>query len=130
MTGVCKFVPKLLTMNRKQFCMEVSWDMLGFPNGNLDVQNVVITDGESLFGYNPETKLQSSQKKHSSSPRPKTARHVLSKVRAVLTLFFDSVGWGIMSTHNKVKHENNNMRVYYNIQYYLEVSRRLRDVVR
>ena len=40
----------------------------------------------------PSSSSQSSQWKHSSSPRPKKARQVRSNVKVMLTAFFDSRG--------------------------------------
>jgi hypothetical protein len=46
----------------------------------------VITGDETwVYGYDPEMKVQSSQWKHSSSPRPKKAQQVRSKVKVLLT---------------------------------------------
>jgi hypothetical protein len=42
--------------------------------------------------YDPEMKVQSSQWKHSSSPRPREAQWVRSKVKVLLTVFFDYRG--------------------------------------
>jgi histone-lysine N-methyltransferase SETMAR len=67
-----KFLPKLLAMEQKQLRLEVSQDMLDYANSNPDFLNIFITGDESwVYGYNPETKAQSSQWKHSTSPRPK-----------------------------------------------------------
>jgi hypothetical protein len=53
----------------------------------------VITGHETwVYGYDPETKVQSSQSKHSSSQRPKKAQRVWSKVKVLLTVFFDYRG--------------------------------------
>jgi hypothetical protein len=54
----------------------------------------VITGDESwIYGYDPETKQQSSQwKKSPISLRPKKARQVRSKVKSMLIIFFDIKG--------------------------------------
>jgi hypothetical protein len=45
----------------------------------------VITGDESwVYGYDPETKVQSSQWKHQTSSRPKKARQVQSNVKVIL----------------------------------------------
>ena len=88
-----KFVPKLLTMEQKQHHLEVSQDMLDYANSDPEFLNIVITGDESLvYGYDPETKAQSSQWKHSTSPRPKKAKQVRSNVKVMLIVFFDSRG--------------------------------------
>ena len=86
-----KFVPKLLTMEQKQLRMEIAQNMPECVENDSKFLNNVITGDESwVYGYNPETKAQSSQWKHSSSPRPKKARQVRSNVKVSLTVFLDS----------------------------------------
>jgi hypothetical protein len=66
---------------------------LHFANGDPEFLKTVITGDEKwVYGYDPETKVQSSQWKHSSSPRPKKAQRVQSKVNVLLTVFFDYRG--------------------------------------
>ena len=63
-----KFVPKLLTKQQK----EISEDMLNLANHDPEFIKTIITGDESwVYGYDPETKFQSSQWKHPESPRPK-----------------------------------------------------------
>lgn len=67
-----KFVPKLLTMEQKQLRLEIAQDMLDNANSNPNFLNTVITGDETwVYKYDPEMKMQSSQWKHSSSPRSK-----------------------------------------------------------
>ena len=64
-----------------------------YANSDPEFLNIVITGDESwTYGYNLETKAQSSQWQHSTSPRPKKARQVQSNVKVMLTVFFDSCG--------------------------------------
>jgi hypothetical protein len=44
---------------------------------------------QPCYGYDPETKQQSSQWKSPRSLRPEMARHVKSKVKSMLIIFFD-----------------------------------------
>jgi len=60
----------------------------------------IITDETWVYGYDPETKRQLSQRKSTDSPRPKKARQVLSKVKDMLFVLFDMF---IMSTFHKAK---------------------------
>jgi histone-lysine N-methyltransferase SETMAR len=71
-----------------------------------------------VYGYDPETKVQSLQ----SSPRPKKAQRVLSKVKALLTVFFDYRG----IVHHSYALESQTI----NKEYYLEVIHHLHDAVR
>ena len=84
-----KFVPKLLTIEQKQLRLEVSQDMLDYANSDPEFLNIVTTGDESwVYGYDPETKAQSTQWKHSTFPRPKKARQVRSNVKVLLTIYF------------------------------------------
>jgi len=50
----------------------------------------IITDDKTwVYGYDPETKRQSSQWKSADSPRPKKTRQVRSKVKVMFVVFFD-----------------------------------------
>lgn len=118
-----KFVPKLLTFEQKNLRLEIAQDMLETVNGDPDFMNTVITGDESwVYGYDPETKRQSTQWKHPSSPRPKKARQVRSNVKVMLTAFFDSSG---LVHHEYAPHGTTITK-----EYYQEVLRRLRDAVR
>ncbi|XP_076438852.1 protein GVQW3-like [Babylonia areolata] len=87
-----KFLQKLLTIEQKQLCLEIAQDMLETVNSDPNFNTVITGDESWVFGYDPETKLQSSQWKHPTSPRPKKARQIRSNVRVMLTVFFDSSG--------------------------------------
>ena len=66
-----KFMPKLLMTEQKQLRMEVSLDMPDYANSDPKFLNIVVTGDElRVYRYNPETKAQLSQWKHSTSLRP------------------------------------------------------------
>ena len=72
-----------------------------------------------MYGYDIETKAQSSEWKHPEEPRPKKARKVQSNVKVLLTVFFDCNGvvhYEFMAQGRK--------------EYYLEVICRLREAIR
>ena len=118
-----KFVPKLLVEQQKQQRLDIAQDMLNCANSDSDFMKTIITGDETwVYGYDPETKFQSSQWKHHTSPRPKKARQVRSNVKVMLTCFFDSNGI--------VHHEYAPAGQTINKGYYLEVMRHLRDAVR
>lgn len=80
-----KFVPKLLSCEQKEFRLDVAQDMLECVSDDPDFLKTVITGDETwVYGYDPETKAQSSQWMSSTSPRPKKARQVRSKVKVML----------------------------------------------
>ena len=83
-----KFVPKLLTMEQKQLRLEVSQDMLDYANTDPEFLNIVITGDESwVYGYDPETKVQSSQWQLSTSPRPKKGQAIAEQCQSDVDRF-------------------------------------------
>ena len=49
-------------------------------------------DDSRIYCYDPDTKRQSSQRKHAGSPRPKKARQSKSTHKHLMIPFFDSTG--------------------------------------
>jgi len=118
-----EFVPKLLTMGQKQLCLEIAQDKLDCVESDSKFLNTVITGDEVwVYGYDPETKAQSSQWKLPSSLRPKKAQQVCSNVKVLLTVFFDSRG--------VVRHEYAPQGQTVTKEYYKGVLCRLRNAVR
>jgi AraC-like DNA-binding protein len=79
---VAKFVPKLFSQEHQQLRLEVARDMLECASGDTEFLKTMITGDETwVYGYDPETKVQSSQWKHSSSPRPIKAQRGGAKSR-------------------------------------------------
>lgn len=116
-------VPNFLTIHHKQLRLDVAQDMLDCVARDSNFMNNIITGDESwIYGYDPETKAQSSEWKHPSSPRPKKVRRVNSAVKVMLTVFFDCQG--------VVHHEYAPPKQTITKEYYQEVLRRLRDAVR
>ncbi|UYV84019.1 hypothetical protein LAZ67_X000890 [Cordylochernes scorpioides] len=88
-----KFVPKLLNCDQKQHRMNIANEMLDSVRDNPNLLQRVITGDEAwVYGYDVETKAQSSQWKLPHEPRPKKARQVRSNVKVLLTVFFDCRG--------------------------------------
>jgi len=56
-----KFVPRLLTDDQKENCVEISQELLPYANGNENFLKNIITGDEMVNGYDVETKIQSSQ---------------------------------------------------------------------
>ena len=78
---------------QKELQKEISEDMLDLANHDPEFIKTIITGDETwVYGYDPETKFQSSQWKHPESPLPKRAQQVRSNVKVMLTCFFDSRG--------------------------------------
>ena len=94
MHGVAaKFVPRLLSQEQQRVRCEVADDLLQTSEAIPNHLDTIITGDEAwVYGYDPETKEQSSQWKRPSSPRPTKARQVRSKTKVMLTVFFDCRG--------------------------------------
>ncbi|UYV76172.1 hypothetical protein LAZ67_13002935, partial [Cordylochernes scorpioides] len=74
-----KFVPKLLDCDQKQHRMNIVNEMLDSVRDDPNLLQRVITGDEAwVYGYDVETKAQSSQWKLPHEPRPKKARQVRS----------------------------------------------------
>jgi hypothetical protein len=87
-----KFVPLLLSDDQKSWRLEVCVELKQRVEMEPHFMSRIITGDETwVYGYYPETKLQSSQWR-SPSPRPKKARQVLSNVKTMLMVFFDIQG--------------------------------------
>jgi len=57
-----KFVPRLLTDDRKEKHVEISQELLAHVNGNENfLKNIITGDETWVYGYDVETKMQSSQ---------------------------------------------------------------------
>jgi hypothetical protein len=75
--------PKILTADQKQQRVNICKELCQIASDDAAFLSRVITDDESwIYGYDPETKQQSSQWKSPNSLRPKKARQVKSKARA------------------------------------------------
>jgi len=83
-----KFVPRLLTEKQKQNRVSVSQELLDRSNTDENfLKNVITGDETWVYGYDVETKVQSSRWLGKSSPRPKQARQSCSNVKVMLIVF-------------------------------------------
>ncbi|UYV75705.1 EPM2AIP1 [Cordylochernes scorpioides] len=118
-----KFVPKLLNCDQKQHRMNIANEMLDSVRDDPNLLQRVITGDEAwAYGYDVETKAQSSQWKLPHELRPKKARQVRSNVKVLLTVFFDCRG--------VVHHEFLPQGRTVNKEYYLQVMSNLREAIR
>ena len=103
--------------------MHIAYEMLTTYNNDPDLLKKVKTVNESwVYGYDIETKAQSSQWKRAEEPRPRKTRQVRSNVNVLLTVFFDCNG--------VVHHEFLPQGRTVNTEYDLEVMCRLREAIR
>ena len=73
--------------------MKPAQDMLDCANIDLEFTKTIITGNETwVYGYDLESKFQSSQWIHPKSPRSKKVRQVCSNVNVMLSCFFESRG--------------------------------------
>jgi hypothetical protein len=86
-------VPRLLSDDQKAHrvfvCRKLKQHARDDPNF---ISNIITGDETWVYGYDPETKQQSSQWMLPNSPRPKKAHKVRSNVKCMLTVFFDIQG--------------------------------------
>ncbi|UYV71490.1 hypothetical protein LAZ67_8003487 [Cordylochernes scorpioides] len=103
--------------------MNIANEMLDSVRDDPNLLQRVITGDEAwVYGYDVETKAQSSQWKLPHEPRPKKARQVRSNVKVLLTVFFNCRG--------VVNHEFLPQGRMVNKEYYLQVMRNLREAIR
>ena len=118
-----KFVPRLMTSDQQAHRFQVCQDLLDHSKNDKEFLSKIITDDESwVYGYDVETKVQSSQWTSKTSPRSKKGRQVRSKIKVLLTVFFYASG--------VVRHECLLEGSTVNQTYYTEVLKRLREAIR
>jgi hypothetical protein len=67
-----KFVPRLLTNDQKQWCINVCHELRQKANEDPTfISRIIMGDESWIYSYDPETKWQSSQWKSPQSPRAK-----------------------------------------------------------
>lgn len=81
-----KFVSRLTSNDQKE--RRVALSLRNRPKSTPNFASSIITgDGSLVYGFDPETKQQSSQWETSNSPRPKKARQIRNNVRSMLICF-------------------------------------------
>jgi len=117
-----KFVPRILTADQKQQRVNVCTELRQLGSDDETFLSRVVTGDESwVYGYDPETKRQSSHWKSPTSPRLKKARDVKSNLKSMIINFFDIKG---------IVHKEVPTGQTVNSGFYCEVLRRLRENVR
>lgn len=118
-----KFVPKVLTAEQKERRLHICDELQATSENDPDFLKKIITGDESwVYGYDPETKAQSSEWIAPGTPRPKKARRSRSNIKLMLTVFFDHQGI--------VHHEYAPQGTTITKETYRETLRRLRDAIR
>jgi histone-lysine N-methyltransferase SETMAR len=88
-----KFIPRILTPEQKEQRLSISLELRDRVTSDPNLfQNLITGDESWMYGYDPETKAQSSKWKTLNSPRPKKARQPKASVKDMLIVFFDLEG--------------------------------------
>ena len=89
-----RWVPRLLTPEQKSIRCTVSMDNLELFEADEDnfLARFITIDETWVHHYQPETKEQSKQWKHTSSPAPKKAKVVRSAGKVMASVFWDYQG--------------------------------------
>ena len=78
-----KFVSRLLSSDQKEYCISLCTELKEQAENDPNfISNIITGDEFCVFGYDTETKQQSSQWKTPTSPRQKKARQVRSNVKS------------------------------------------------
>ena len=90
MRNICtKFVPRVIREDQKERRCRDSREMVALINSDPAVLDALVTCDESrIYCYDPETKRQSYQLKHASSPRYKKARQSKSTDKLLMIPFW------------------------------------------
>ncbi|UYV63484.1 hypothetical protein LAZ67_2004229 [Cordylochernes scorpioides] len=95
-------VPKDLTFDQKNARKETASLNLEATTDDPELLKRVITGDEIwIYGFDSETTQQASEWRFKNEPRPKKARKAPSKVKVMLTVFFDYQG----IVHNEFQHQ-------------------------
>ncbi|UYV64521.1 hypothetical protein LAZ67_3001082 [Cordylochernes scorpioides] len=86
------------------------------------LKRVITGDETFIYGFDSETTQQSSEWRFKNEPRPKKARKAPSKVKVMLTVFFDYQG----IVHHEFQQQGSTITA----DSYLGVLRRLREAIR
>ncbi|UYV75722.1 hypothetical protein LAZ67_13001137, partial [Cordylochernes scorpioides] len=97
--SLAKFVSHLLTNEQKEHRKETCKKMVEMFNSDPHwLKNFITGDETWVYGYDPETKRQSSQWLEPGEPRFKKARMIKSNLKCLLITFFDVNDWYTMNS--------------------------------
>jgi hypothetical protein len=82
---VSEFVPRLLTQDQRDICQE---PLDRDSEDENFLKRIITGDGTWVYGYDVETKMQSSQWVGKNLPRPKKVWQVRLNVKVMVTVFF------------------------------------------
>jgi len=118
-----KFVLHVLTVEQKQQLLSISLELRDRAASDSSfLGSGIMGDENWIYGYDPETRVQSSQWKSPSSPRAKKARQSRSNIKVMMIVVFDLDG--IVRTEFVPRNTT------VNSEYYKGLLERLRNDVR
>ncbi|UYV63523.1 hypothetical protein LAZ67_2004493 [Cordylochernes scorpioides] len=116
-------VPKDLTSDQKNARKETASLNLEATTDDPELLKRVITGDETwIYGFDSETTQQALEWRFKNEPRPKKARKAPSKVKVMLTVFFDYKG----IVHHEFQQQGSTITA----DSYIGVLRRLREAIR
>lgn len=118
-----RLVPKELNFLQKQRRVEVAKQMIANADSDPTFMKRIITGDETwVYEFDMPTSQQSSEWRVGDEPKPKKPRQSRSKIKVLLTVFFDCEG----VVHAEFLPDGQTV----NKEYYLQVMRRLREAIR
>jgi len=118
-----RLVPKELSFVQKDHRMKVAADMISRASTDQTFMKRIITGDETwVYEYDMQTSQQSSEWRFENEPKPKKPRQSRSKIKVMLTVFFDYHG----VVYSEFLPEGQTV----NKEYYLNVMKRLRENIR
>ncbi|CAK9799943.1 Mariner Mos1 transposase [Anthophora quadrimaculata] len=118
-----RLVPKELNFLQKEHRKAVAEDMISRASSDFTFMKRIITGDETwVYEYDMQTSQQSSEYRLENEPNPKKPRQSRSKIKVMLTVFFDYHG----VVHSEFLPDGQAV----NKEYYLSVMRRLRENIR
>ncbi|CAK9833043.1 Mariner Mos1 transposase [Anthophora retusa] len=118
-----RLVPKELNFLQKEHRKAAAEDMISRVSSDFTfVKRIVTGDKTWVYEYDMQTSQQSSEYRLENEPNPKKPRQRRSKIKVMLTVFFDYRG----VVHSEFLPDGQTV----NKEYYLSVMRRLRENIR
>lgn len=118
-----RLVPKTLNFLQKERRIAVAKEMISNADSDSTFMQRIITGDETwVYEFDMPTEQQSSEWRAKNEPKPQKSRQSRSKIKVLLTVFFDYRG----VVHYEFLPDGQTV----NKEYYLGVMRRLREAIR
>ena len=118
-----RIVPKDLNVLRKLNRVKVAENMLEQVNSEPTFMKRIVTGDEKwVYEFDMQTSQQDSKGRLTTEPKPKKPRQTRSKIKVMLTIFFDYRGF----LHSEFLPEGQTV----NKEYYSSVMKRMREQIR